>query len=123
MNDLHAVGMNDEQTECDACGRVELRGTVIVHDRDGVEVGRYGTTCASRILGWKVTRSNALGIEAARRSRVVIEIRNARNALEAGNTAKAALHVEGLHRWLVLHRDDEKAALAKLDAALMEVAA
>ena len=37
---LHIMGMTDEQTECDRCGRLELRCTVILADADGIEAGR-----------------------------------------------------------------------------------
>lgn len=64
---LHIVGTTDEQTECDRCGRVELKCTVILADADGVEAGRYGTSCASTVLGVTVTKSDAVRINNRRR--------------------------------------------------------
>jgi hypothetical protein len=45
------IGATDEQTVCDACGREELKLTVIIGDEDGYEIGRYGTSCADMVLG------------------------------------------------------------------------
>ena len=115
---LRAAGMNDEQTECDACGREELRGTVIVVDVDGAEVGRYGTSCASRVLGVKITRSDAVNRENLRRRGVCHEIGAARKALAAGQLDRVAMHVRDLDRFHVVHRADEIAAVAELRASL-----
>ena len=56
---LYIKGTSNEQTECDRCGKVEIRCTVIVCDEDGVEVGRYGTACVSKVIGFKVTAAEA----------------------------------------------------------------
>lgn len=49
------LGTTDEHTQCESCGRPELRGTVVlgVLDADGnVEgVAYFGSTCAARALG------------------------------------------------------------------------
>lgn len=101
------LGMNDEQTTCDACGRVELRGTVILADEDGVEVGRYGTTCAGRILGRSVTRRDAQSVEAYRRQCAVSTLRDARAAWIAGDQDAARWHVSHARRFIGLVRPDE----------------
>lgn len=103
---LHAVGFNDEQTQCDRCGRVELRGTVILADDDGNEVARMGTSCASKRLGVKVTRDIALRKESVRRSYVLAELREARDLIEQGRFAYAAQRL-GDARRQGLHRTDE----------------
>lgn len=114
---LRAAGMNDEQTECDACGREELRGTVIVVDEDGNEVGRYGTTCASRVLGVKVTRSEVVSIEASRRQAVVHTLRQAMNA----DTDRArAWWLGEVARYYTLHRADERRTYTAQRALLAE---
>jgi hypothetical protein len=115
---LKAVGFNDEQTTCDQCGRLELRGTVIVADHDGNEVGRYGTTCAGHVLGVKVTRREAVSREAYRRQCVVHEIQQARRAVKDGRMDWARMHVAELDRFHVLHRADELAAMAELRQAV-----
>lgn len=56
---LYVKGTSNEQTECDRCGKVEIRCTVIICDEDGVEVGRYGTSCAGKVLGVKLTAAEA----------------------------------------------------------------
>jgi hypothetical protein len=51
------IGITDEQTVCDRCGKSELGRTVILVtlDADGNDDGvvRFGTTCASRALAVK----------------------------------------------------------------------
>lgn len=44
------VGVSDEQTECDLCGRSNLKRTVILRI-GGAEV-HYGSDCAAKALGW-----------------------------------------------------------------------
>lgn len=119
---LRAVGFNDEQTSCDRCGRVELRGTVILADDDGVEVSRMGTSCASKALGVKVTRDVAQRKESVRRSYVLVELREARDLIGAGRFAYAAQRLadarkQGLHRvdevqWAAQFTEQVEAGLA-----------
>jgi hypothetical protein len=78
------IGVTDEQTECDECGRVELKRTVILADADGTEAGRYGTTCASRIVGRPLTAAHVDNIEAVRRSNMIDTLRSAKRQFEAG---------------------------------------
>jgi hypothetical protein len=67
------IGTTDEQTQCDKCGRAELRSTVIVAelDQDGnvAEVLHYGSTCAARALsaryGVKVTKAQVMNAAAS----------------------------------------------------------
>src|SRR5690242_2436929 len=92
---LRPLGMSNDVTECDNCGRMELRGTVIVVNADGEEVGRYGTTCASRIVGRKITRQDALSTEAYRRSVISDEIRLALKAERAGDMPSVRMYLEG----------------------------
>ncbi|MEV5085621.1 hypothetical protein AB0K74_45275 [Streptomyces sp. NPDC056159] len=48
--------MTDQITECELCGKVELRGTVqmIELDADGNDFADhyFGTTCAAKAAGW-----------------------------------------------------------------------
>lgn len=43
------LGLTDEVTTCECCGRTGLRSTVIVGTEEGEAY--YGSTCASRFLG------------------------------------------------------------------------
>lgn len=120
---LIAVGHNDEQTNCDRCGKVELKGTVILAE-DGVEVGRYGTTCATKELqaanpaATKVTRSYALTRETDRRQRVTGYLRRANQALAENDPAIAQWHLWDMRRdaLAVPHRADELAIVDRVDA-------
>jgi hypothetical protein len=116
--DLRVIGMNDEQTTCDKCGKVELRGTVIIVDPDGNEIGRYGTTCATLVLGngQKVTRDSALSIERNRRYEVCWLLRAARKCVAAGDMARAMWYLKDARRY-GLHRADEVALAEKIETA------
>lgn len=106
MSSLRVAGFNDEQTQCDRCGKLELRGTVILVDPDGVEVGRFGTTCAGREIGngQRVTRSDALNLEAYRRQCVSHLLRQAMNA---DTHSRRAWWLGECVKFHTLHRVDE----------------
>ncbi len=114
---LHIMGVTDEQTECDKCGKVELKRTVIVHDEDGNEHGRYGTSCASRVLGVKWTASDVDKLENNRRQLVVSDIRKAGGHLQDGNPDMAAEYLADV-RTTGLHRPDE---LKKWDELFVQI--
>ncbi len=109
---LHAIGMSNEQTECDECGRMELRGTVILGNDEG-EVGRYGTTCAGKLLGYKITRRDAVSREAIRRCEVTGELRRAHKAKADGDLAAMRMYLDGARKVGIV-RDDERAMIEKL---------
>jgi hypothetical protein len=50
------LGTTDEVTECELCGRQELKGTIVlaVLDADGndEEVVYYGASCGAKAAGW-----------------------------------------------------------------------
>lgn len=64
------LGTTDDVTECDLCGRVELKGTVVLLpvDADGGADGEamyFGTSCAARAAGWTVREVTA-GVKAVK---------------------------------------------------------
>lgn len=111
---LRAIGFNDEQTDCDACGRRELRGTVVLADDDGVEVARMGTTCASRALGHSVARNDVVAAEKVRRAEVSSMLRAGMAHLRSGHLAAAAMEVRDSRR-RGLHLPDELEVAARLE--------
>jgi hypothetical protein len=54
---LKVLGITDEKTECECCGRTDLKRTVVVGTGEG-DVRYLGTECASKVLGWDATRVN-----------------------------------------------------------------
>lgn len=65
------LGTTNDVTECELCGRAELKGTVVMMplDADGNDEGDpgyFGTACAARMAGWTVREVNA-GVKAAAR--------------------------------------------------------
>jgi hypothetical protein len=47
-NRLTIKGVSDEVLECQKCGKVELKRTVVL--TDGVSAVYYGSACAARVL-------------------------------------------------------------------------
>lgn len=69
MKAYRVKGTTDEVTTCELCGKVELKGTVVlaVLDADGNEgdgVCYFGTACAAKAAGWTV-RDVKAGIKRA----------------------------------------------------------
>lgn len=112
-NQLRAIGFNNEVTECDACGRMELRGTVILTNEDG-DLMRMGTTCASRATGTRISRQDALSQEAIRRNDVVNELRAAWRAFERGDMPAAQMYLDGAKNIGIVRSDELKLA-AKME--------
>jgi hypothetical protein len=110
------IGITDEQTECDACGRIELKRTVIL-ELDGVEAGRYGTTCASKIVGRPLTAAHVDNIEAVRRSNMIDTLRQVKRDFEAGGFGvnRAIMAVNAARRDMI--RPDEIEFADRIKAA------
>jgi hypothetical protein len=93
------VGVTDESTQCDQCGRTELRSTVVLYtlDADGNDdaVVYYGSSCAARALG-RTGRGQA--------RKVLDEARSARYRL-AGEVEAARTCVA---RYVDVEGDDRK---------------
>lgn len=45
------LGITEDRTECDCCGKTDLKRTVAIEHEDG-RIGYYGTSCAAKILKW-----------------------------------------------------------------------
>ncbi|MEU5149729.1 hypothetical protein AB0G42_21430 [Streptomyces yangpuensis] len=69
MSGWKLVGISDESTECEVCGRIELKATHHIIREDGSEL-RAGSSCAARKLGVKAADIN----RAARQYRTRLEI-------------------------------------------------
>lgn len=99
---LTIQGVTDEQTVCDRCGKVELRRTCIVVDTvAGVEVGRYGTSCVSRVLGRKVNAALADSIERMRRHNLRCAKLDLARGVRDGDAGVIALAVEDIARYWI----------------------
>lgn len=84
------LGTTDESTECERCGKTELRSTVVLAllDADGNPDGDpvyYGSTCAARALGAKSGRAVLQSARAAHH-----------DTLTAASDARRMLAVYGL---------------------------
>lgn len=109
---MHAIGFNDDQVECDNCGRDELKGTVVIADADGDIVYRMGTTCAGNYLSQKITKPGALKIERNRRSEVGGDLRRAMRDIDRGLFSSASGYLDDAWK-RGLHLPEEKATYAR----------
>ena len=92
-------GMTDDVTECERCGKVDLRGTVIVEvlDPDGnvIEVAHWGTTCAAKYGKVKVSV-----VKAAVRAAEVAAREAEREARRAAEDARTERYWAAFGPWL-----------------------
>ena len=91
------LGTTDEVTECEHCGRVDLKGTVRlgILDADGnvEDVTHFGAVCGARAAGWTAkdlrraaTAADRAAVEAARVERArAAEIEHIRVRLTYGS--------------------------------------
>lgn len=88
-----ALGTTDEITECEHCGRVDLKGTVIlgVLDADGNVESRtyFGAVCGAKAAGW-TTKDVRKAAAAADRAAAEAERAARRARMEAEGRAAAA---------------------------------
>lgn len=56
------LGKSDEQTTCDACGKSNLKATVVL-ESESTGIVRYGVDCASRALKGNAKHANKKQIE------------------------------------------------------------
>jgi hypothetical protein len=119
MSHLTIQGVTDEQTTCDRCGKVELRRTCIVIDlHAGVEVGRYGTSCVSKVLGRKVTAALADSIEMNRRHNLRSAKVDLARGLKIGNMNVITMAVQDIARYWIRGED----AMKKLIDGMVDAA-
>ena len=45
-------GTTDERTDCDCCGRSNLKSTVVLRDLESGDFVFFGVTCAAKAQGW-----------------------------------------------------------------------
>ncbi len=93
------MGLTDEVTTCELCGKPELKGTVVMAplDAEGNEDGDYcyfGVSCAAKAAGWTV-RDVRAGIKRAADEE--------RERKEAARRAVSQAEQEFLRNWYVEH--------------------
>lgn len=88
------LGTTDEVTECGICGKVELKGTMVL-DVDGTAV-YAGFTCGARLAGRPVKEFRT---EAARADRAAVEARRA--AEQAERDARDAAEHAAFSAWVL----------------------
>lgn len=79
-------GINDDEDTCHCCGKTNLKRVVwlVELDADGNEIGDafpYGTTCASKAMGWRET--SKAKIEKRQAAEVAKEIERQKSELFA----------------------------------------
>lgn len=87
---LTILGVTDEITICECCGKKNLRDTVCLEETETGEVKYFGSICAARALGGKDKSTLVLARAKARQKALpVIEV--VRTALVAGAAVEAAV--------------------------------
>ncbi len=56
---MKLLGITDENLGCACCGRIDLKRYVVIQDNDG-EIATYGSDCATKVLGRKVSTQRSL---------------------------------------------------------------
>ena len=46
------LGFNDDECNCDVCGKQELKGTYAIEDLSTGEIFRAGSVCGAKMAGW-----------------------------------------------------------------------
>lgn len=96
MKAYKVLGTTDEVTDCDLCGKPELKGTVVLVplDVDGNEDGElsyFGTSCAAKAAGWTLKEVRA-GIKAAKEEALAAE--------RAANIAAREAETKAYNAWV-----------------------
>lgn len=63
---LEVLGTTADHTDCELCGRQDLKGTVALRDTATGEVVHYGSDCAARAAGWTARETRDLVKQADR---------------------------------------------------------
>ncbi|MEY4672444.1 MAG: hypothetical protein RL148_228 [Planctomycetota bacterium] len=88
---LQIVGVTDEISTCDCCGRNDLKRAVALKNADGAVV-YFGTSCAAQALNWT---DKAVTVAAKKAHAEALE------AAAAARRAKDDLEFAAWRRWLV----------------------
>jgi len=56
------LGITDEVTTCECCGKADLRCTMALENPEDPGVVYYGRDCGARALGWRVSATRAESI-------------------------------------------------------------
>ena len=55
------LGITDEQSVCDQCGKQHLKRVVVLEHNESHEIRRVGTTCAGHMLGGRMIADKVIG--------------------------------------------------------------
>lgn len=106
MSKFKALGVTDEVTVCDCCGKKNLKVTVCLEDTENGGEVYYGRDCAGMALYGRKNRKNAERAEyeakiQAKLAPVVAAIKAQSpclvDMLEAGNAACKGITINGMH--------------------------
>lgn len=52
------IGITDEVTSCDCCGRTDLKRTIVLERQEDGVIVYFGSQCGARAVGWKTKDFN-----------------------------------------------------------------
>jgi len=65
---LIVLGISDEHLECDRCGRIELKKTIVIQNTETGSINYYGSECASMIMEFDTKEINKQARKAKKES-------------------------------------------------------
>ena len=97
MSGWKIIGVTDETTQCEVCGRVELKNTTLIEFEDGSQL-YAGSSCAARKVG--VSSADMRGAVKAYRMRLEVARCNFPDYFRQimGKSVEQYLHVYPQHR-------------------------
>lgn len=99
-NAFKLLGIDDEVTTCDLCGKADLKCTMVLAelDADGSEVGvvRYGRDCGARALGWRVSADRAEKLVRGTATVRYADLSDAVRGLPADYSAPVRVQLDGV---------------------------
>jgi len=117
------LGFNDDQCECDVCGKQELKGTYVMEVVATGEIFRAGSTCGAKMAGW-TTKELVAEYKASEKQKLENAKKELRASEEYGayNAGLDFLNAESdeLQRRALNCRSDEGRAALRLEERTME---
>lgn len=90
---MKILGINDDVTTCECCGRAGLKKTVVLESFDGLQRVHFGSQCAAKAIG---KRKSTVDREASLYQSVLDKIRSYELEIVSVDTIQSVLKQYGL---------------------------
>ena len=124
------IGITDEVTSCDCCGRTDLKRTVVLERTDDGVIVYFGTTCGARAIGWTTKEFAAAAKDAQiERQRAITRFYNAHPASQKRQQSLKEHYDNGgtwqtapFDYWRALDTEAREATRHEFNASIKELA-